>query len=100
MTKTYSIAEARDHLTELVRAVEDETVIQLTRRGKLVAILLSPDEYERLQDKQIGFWDVYSEFRRHLEQQPLDLDPAEVFADVRDQTPGREYPRFYPASLD
>ena len=91
MTKTYTIAEARDHFTELVRAVEEEeTVIQLTRRGKLVAILLSPDEYERLQDRQLGFWDAYSEFRRHLEQQALDLAPDEVFAAVRDQTPGRE----------
>ena len=90
MTKTFSIAEARDHFTELVRAVEEETIIQLTRRGKLVAILLSPDEYERLQAKQIGFWDAYSEFRHHLDQQPLDLDPDEAFANVRDQALGRE----------
>ena len=69
---------------------EEETVIQLTRRGKLVAILLSPDEYERLQDKPLGFGEAYSEFRRQLEQQALELDPDEVFADVRDQTPGRE----------
>jgi prevent-host-death family protein len=90
MIKTYSIAEARDHFTELVRAVEEENTIQLTRRGKLVAILLSPDEYDRLQDKRVGFWDAYTEFRRHLDQQALDLAPDEVFADVRDQTPGRE----------
>jgi len=90
MIKTYSIAEARDHFTELVRAVEEETIIQLTRRGKLVAILLSPDEYDRLQEKQIGFWDAYTEFRRHLDEQALDLDPDEIFANLRDQTPGRE----------
>lgn len=90
MIKTFPIAKARDHFTELVRAVEEETVIQLTRRGKLVAILLSPDEYERLQDKQIGFWDAYSEFRHQLDQQAVDLDPDEIFANVRDQTPGRE----------
>ncbi|MCE7989323.1 MAG: type II toxin-antitoxin system Phd/YefM family antitoxin [Caldilinea sp. CFX5] len=90
MIKTYSIAEARDHFTELVRAVEAENTIQLTRRGKLVAILLSPDEYDRLQDKRVGFWDAYTEFRNHLDQQALDLAPEEVFADVRDQTPGRE----------
>jgi len=90
MIKTYSIAEARDHFTELVRAVEEETTIQLTRRGKLVAILLSPDEYDRLQDKQIGFWDAYSEFRSRLDQQAIDLEPDKIFANVRDQTPGRE----------
>lgn len=90
MIKTYSIAEARDHFTELVRAVEEENTIQLTRRGKLVAILLSPDEYDRLQDKQIGFWDAYTEFRHQLDQQAVDLDPDEVFANVRDQTAGRE----------
>lgn len=90
MIKTYSIAEARDHFTEIVRAVEGETVIQLTRRGKLVAFLLSPDKYKRLQDKQIGFWDAYIPFHQRLEQQALDLDPDEIFADVRDQSPGRE----------
>lgn len=90
MIKTYSIAEARDHFTELVRTVEEETIIQLTRRGKLVAILLSPDEYERLQNKRAGFWHAYCEFRHRLEQQALDLDPDEIFANVRDQTPGRE----------
>ncbi len=90
MTKTYSIAEARDHLTELVRAVEDETVIQLTRRGKLVAFLLSPAEYERLQNQRPSFWEAYITFRQRHEEQALDLDPDTIFNDVRDQSPSRE----------
>ena len=48
MPKSYSIAEAKNHFTELVRDVENDSPIQLTRRGKPVAVLLSTREYERL----------------------------------------------------
>ncbi len=46
--KVVSLAEARDHLTGLVRDVERGQRVELTRRGKRVAVLLSADEYERL----------------------------------------------------
>jgi len=48
MNRTYSIAEARDALTGLVHRVEEGEPIQLTRRGKPVAVLLSQAEYLRL----------------------------------------------------
>jgi prevent-host-death family protein len=43
-----SIAEARDHLTVLVHDVERGKRVELTRRGKRVAMLVSCDEYDRL----------------------------------------------------
>ena len=89
MLKSYSIAQARDQFTELVREVERESTIRLTRRGKLVAWLLSPHEYERLQANRIGFWDAYLPFRQQLEAQKLEIDVDQIFADVREQTPGR-----------
>lgn len=89
MLKTYSIAQARDQFTEVVREVEQEAVIQLTRRGKLVALLLSPDEYDRLQSKNLGFWDAFLPFRQQLDEEAIDIDVESIFSQVRDQTPGR-----------
>jgi len=51
MAKRASLAEARDHLTELVRDVERGKSIELTRRGKPVAVLISRAEYDRLRSK-------------------------------------------------
>lgn len=94
MLKTYSIAKARDQFTEVVRQVESEAVIQLTRRGKLVALLLSPEEYNRLQNQHVGFWEAFAPFRQQIDEQAADtgdrdISVDEIFAGVRDQTPGR-----------
>lgn len=89
--KTYSITAARNHLKELIHALEQEGAVQITRHNKVVALLLPPDTYTPLpQNSQIGFWDAYLAFRQRLEQTDLDLDPSEVFANVRDQTLGKE----------
>lgn len=44
----YSIATARNRLPKIVHEVESEGVVQLTRRGRPVAVILSGCEYERL----------------------------------------------------
>lgn len=89
--KAYSIAEARAHFSELLHAIELEGVIQLTCRNKVVAFLVSPSEYERLsQNRQTGFWDAYLAFRQGLDQTEVDLEPAKVFANVREQSGGKE----------
>lgn len=51
MPRKVSLAEARDHLTALVRDVERGHAVELTRRGKPVVVLVSRDEYERLRAK-------------------------------------------------
>jgi len=48
MGRKVSIAEARNRLTTLVHEVERGKKIELTRRGKRVAVLVSSDEYDRL----------------------------------------------------
>lgn len=45
----WSIAEAKARFSELVLMVR-ETPQRLTKRGKPVAVVLSADEYERLQE--------------------------------------------------
>ncbi len=89
MLKQYSIAKARDHFTSLVRSVERESAIELTRRGKPVAVMLSIQEYKRLLTRQTGFWEAYTAFREQVNLRELDIEP-DTFTSLRDRSPGRE----------
>jgi prevent-host-death family protein len=89
MQKQVSIAQARDHFTALVRDVEQESVIELTRRGKPVAVLLSIQEYNRLSSGKSGFWKALTAFQNRVNLQELDIEPG-IFVDLRDRSPGRE----------
>lgn len=86
---TYSIAEARDNLTSIVRDVERTMAVELTRRGKPVAVILSIDEYRRLSAPAGSFSHAYTRFREQVDLAALDLGP-ELFAGIRDADPGRE----------
>lgn len=90
MAITYSIAEARDKLAKLVRESESGPV-ELTRRGRPVAVLVSLAEFERLQGRGENFWQRLVAFRRlaHVERFGIDED---VFAGVRDSGTGRKAP--------
>jgi prevent-host-death family protein len=46
--KKYSITEARQNLSAIVREVERAGAISITRRGQVVARLLAEHEYQRL----------------------------------------------------
>lgn len=51
MHKTLNITEARQQLMELATALEDEHgVVEITRRGKKVMVLLSAEEYAAIQE--------------------------------------------------
>ena len=91
MVKKYSIAEARDNLPGVVHEVEEGTRVELTRRGKPVAVLLGLEEYERMAKGRRDFWEAYEEFRREFDLAQLEIDPDEVFEGVRDPSPGREF---------
>ena len=88
MSKQYSIAQARDHLPALVHDAEKGSRVELTRRGKAVAVLISVAEYERLSPKRSDFWALLKAFRERNDLEAMDVD--EIFGDVRDRSPGRE----------
>ena len=48
MEKKYSIAEARQQLAAIVREAERTGAVRITRRGQVVARLISEDEFQRL----------------------------------------------------
>jgi prevent-host-death family protein len=94
MTTTYSIAEARDQFTALIRQVEQKKqAVQVTRRGETVAVILSAAEYEllQLQQAQQDFWHSYQTWRQtwQVDEWEDDRDP---FTGIRDQSAGREVP--------
>ena len=89
MSRRYSIAEARDNFAALVRDVELDSAIELTRRGEPVAVLLSIEEYRCLLVGRKKFWQAYSEFRDEVDLRQLNIEP-EIFEDLRDVSPGRE----------
>ncbi len=91
MMKRYSIAEARNHLPEIVHDVERNGAVEFTRRGKPVAVLMSLDEYQRLGPPRTDFRTAFLEFRRRIEEEGVDI-PPEVFAGLRDPSPGRPAP--------
>jgi prevent-host-death family protein len=88
MTPKYSIAEARAQFAALVHEVEADGAVQITRRGEVVAVLLSRREYERLSGAQGGFYRAVSEFRAAYNVSDLDINP-EIF-EVRPSETGRE----------
>lgn len=89
MTHQYSIAQARDRFTRIVQEAEAGESIQITRRGKPVAVVLSQDAYQHLTSTQIPFGSNLDSFRTTYQIEELEIDPDPIF-DSRDHTSGRE----------
>ena len=90
MSNQHSIAQARKNLPSLVREAEAGKAVELTRRGEPVAVLLGCRQYERLASRKRMFSEAYANFSREFDLPGLAIDPDEVFAGVRDSSPGRE----------
>jgi cellobiose PTS system EIIB component len=87
----YSIQQIQNNLDEVLQTVEREKTVEITRQGQQVAMLVSLEEYHRLASvKPSKFGAALKKFRQELIEEKLDLDPDEVFKDVRDRSPGRE----------
>ena len=90
--KRVSIAEARDNFTGLVRAAETGVIIELTRRGKPIAVLLALGEYERLSEGRRDFRTAYRDFlRRNPDFKDHAVEPEEWLKGSRDTSPGRDF---------
>jgi prevent-host-death family protein len=87
MTKRKTIAETRDNLARLIHEVEEGEPVEITRRGRPVAVLLSIATVERLRSGKGGFWDAVERFRDENDLEELDL--AEALEDLREPSPGR-----------
>ena len=89
MALRYSIAEARSRLPTIVDEAEAGREVELTRRGKPVALVVSLREFERLRGRRGTFGAAYEAFLQRHALDEIGLD--EGFArSVRDRSRGRE----------
>lgn len=88
MLKQYSISEARNSLPALVHAVEDGASVELTRRGRAVAVLVSISAYDRFTRNQPDLWPAIERFRAETDLEELDVE--QILDGVRDRSPGRD----------
>lgn len=89
MGKQYSIAQARDHLPAIVHEVEQGQPVELTGRGKPVAVLLSATEYKQLSRSRPSFMEALERWRQSADFEAIDVD--EWLEGVREESPGREF---------
>jgi prevent-host-death family protein len=71
MARKIPIAEARSNLTSLVREVERGKRVELTRRGRRVAVVISCDEYDRLHSARPDLGEALRAWRESL---PADFE--------------------------
>lgn len=88
MRRSYSIADARAKLAEIIDEVEGGEDVEIVRRGKKVAVLVSPARYARMAGKKTAFGDAYDAFMRGRNPKVFGFD-AEEFERSRNRAPGR-----------
>jgi prevent-host-death family protein len=88
MTKTYSVASARAHLPQILDEVEAGADVGLSRRGRLVAVVLSTEEYQTLRGGRTQFGQAYQSFVQRHELAAAGLDADDINS-LRDKGTGR-----------
>jgi prevent-host-death family protein len=82
------VAEAKDRLPSVVRETGTSPV-EITRRGRPVAVLLSLEDFERLQRGRESFGAAYDRFRATADLSSAGIDPG-TFEALRERSPGRD----------
>jgi len=90
MSQQYSIEQIAVNLNKIIQEVEQSEPVEITREGEQIAVIISTDEYKRLLHKSPGFWESLQQFRQEIMAEGIEIDPDEVWQDVRDKSIGRE----------
>ncbi|MBI5510264.1 MAG: type II toxin-antitoxin system Phd/YefM family antitoxin [Deltaproteobacteria bacterium] len=85
MARSYSIADARNQLPRLVHQAEAGQAVEITRRGRAVAVVVSIDDYAQLSGRAPRLTDGVAEFRAKYP----DVDLGDAFDGLRDRAVGR-----------
>ncbi len=88
--ESFTIAQARTHFPGLIHDAEKGKPVEITRRGKPVAVLVSVDAYRHMTSPRLGFWDVVSNFRDRIKAGMPGLAPKDL-RDLRETGPGRDF---------
>jgi prevent-host-death family protein len=89
MLPRYSISLARTSLPAIVDQAEAGRQIELTRRGRPVAVVVSLRDFERLRGERSRFRDAYRTFLRKYSVPQIGLD-RDFVRSLRDRGLGRE----------
>ena len=89
MQKKFSISEAKNKLPSIIHDAEKGGSVELTRRGKPVATLLSIKEYERLRGKNQDFWSNLVAIRQVIKNENVEISDLD-FEGLRDTSVGRK----------
>jgi prevent-host-death family protein len=89
MPKRYSIADARSNLPSIIDEAEAGEEIELTRRGKPVAAIVSLRELERLRGARSVFSEAYRRFLKSHSLRVIGIE-AGFFESTRDRESGRK----------
>jgi prevent-host-death family protein len=88
MPRSSSVANARARLAEIVNEVERGADVEITRRGRKVALVVSAARFARLTGERLAFTAAYQQFRMRHDLQRNGLAPGWA-AELRDRDPGR-----------
>lgn len=91
MSRRYSIAEARSNLPAIVDQAAAGQEIELTRRGKPVAVVVSLGEFARLRGERSRFTDAYRRFLATHVLRDVGVDEG-YFEATRGREAGRTVP--------
>jgi prevent-host-death family protein len=89
MARRFSIAEARSNLPSIVNQAAAGSPIELTRRGRAVAVLVSLREFERLRGDRSRFGDAYKSFLEKYSLRDVGVERG-FFESIRSEDGGRE----------
>jgi len=86
--REFTIAEAKNRLSEVVKLAEDQGAVELTRRGRPVAVLVSSREFRRLSSPPVRPFAFLARLRTEYDAEHTGLEPGDLDG-LRDQDPGR-----------
>ena len=89
MKNQYSTQQLNQNLPEVLEQISQGNPIEITQSGEPFAVILSASEYERLTALKSSFWESLQDFRSSNNLEEIETE-TDVFADVRDRSPGRE----------
>lgn len=88
MSKSYTVATARAKLAKIVDEVESGKEVEITRRGKKVAVVMSATKYARLRGDRVAFMTAYETFREGTDLSQVGVEPGWAKG-LRDRDVGR-----------
>lgn len=90
MSQQYSIEQIPGNLNKILQDIEQGEPIQIMQQGQQIAVILSAAKYQRLLKEKSSFSSALKEFREELIEEGIEIDPNEVWGDLRSRSPGRE----------